>query len=41
VDTYQTRDALASLVFGGNAFAGEGALQVDTYNTYVTGCNPA
>jgi hypothetical protein len=40
VNTYETRDALASLVFGDSTFAGEGALQHDIYNTYVTGCNP-
>lgn len=38
VNTYESRAALANLVFGDRSFAGEGALQHDTYNTYVSGC---
>lgn len=41
VNTYETRDALASLTFGDDAFAGAGALQHDSYTTYVVGCDPA
>jgi hypothetical protein len=40
-NTYETRAAVASLTFGGDAFSGDGALQHDTYSTYTTGCNPA
>jgi hypothetical protein len=39
VNTFETRAALASLVFGDSTLAGEGALQHDIYNTYVTGCD--
>jgi len=38
---YETREALASLVFGDVAFGGDGSLQHDTYSTYVAGCDPA
>jgi hypothetical protein len=39
VNTFEARAALASLVFGDSTFAGEGALQHDIYNTYVSGCD--
>lgn len=41
VNTYETRAALASLVFGVEAFSGDGSLQHDAYSTYVAGCDPA
>ena len=39
-NTYETRESVASLVFGDDVFAGGGALEHDTYTTYVTGCDP-
>ena len=40
-DVYESRAATASLVFGDDAFSGDGSLEHDTYNTYVVHCDSA